>query len=266
MLILSGKVIVIPNFHFFMLKKLGQRVIYILIHPLVLLLIRFKVSPNVITTIGLIISSVAAVVFLIGAESGAREQLSYVGWGGALILFGGLFDMIDGRLARLGNMSTKFGALYDSVLDRYSELIMFFGITYFLIAHHYFLSSMFAFFALIGSMMVSYTRARAEGLGIDCSMGLMQRPERVVIIGLSALICGIVASFIGGDFSIYSEILHFPIFEAISIFTLPLAVVAILSNITAIRRLNHCRRVLKSQDGKHKKLSLEVEKERLKVS
>jgi phosphatidylglycerophosphate synthase len=69
--------------------------------------------------------------------------MSYVGWAGALILFAGLFDMLDGQVARLGNMSSAFGALYDSVLDRYSELIMFlvFVIT---VAHHYFISSLIA--------------------------------------------------------------------------------------------------------------------------
>jgi CDP-diacylglycerol--glycerol-3-phosphate 3-phosphatidyltransferase len=70
---------------------------------------------------------------------------------------------------------------------------MFLGICYFLVAHHYFISSLFAFIALIGSMMVSYTRARSEGLGIENKGGLMQRPERVVLVGTSAIACGITA-------------------------------------------------------------------------
>ena len=107
-----------------------------------------------------------AVIFIVGAEKGNRAICSYVGWAGALVLFAGLFDMLDGQVARLGNMSSTFGALFDSVLDRYSEFIMFLGICYYLVAHHYFISSLFAFIALIGSMMVSYTRARSEGLGI----------------------------------------------------------------------------------------------------
>jgi phosphatidylglycerophosphate synthase len=108
--------------------------------------------------------------------------------------------MLDGQVARLGNMSSPFGALYDSVLDRYSELILFLGICYYLVAHHYFLSSLFAFIGLIGSMMVSYTRARAEGLGIECKDGLMQRPERVIIVGVSALACGIASRWLGGNY------------------------------------------------------------------
>ena len=224
-----------------MLKVLGQQFIYTLINPLVQLLIKFKVSPNLITSMGLGINVLATIVFIIGAETAPRTDLSYVGWAGFLILFGGLFDMIDGRLARLGNMSTTFGALYDSVLDRYSELIMFFGICYYLISHDYFFSSMFAFVALVGSIMVSYTRARAEALGIDCSVGFMQRPERVIIIGLSAILCGVTAYILGGDYRIFSEFINYPIFEPIFVFITPMAIVAILANITALNRLNHCR-------------------------
>ena len=232
-----------------MLKVLGQQFIYTLINPLVQFLIKYKVSPNLITSIGLGINVLATIVFILGAETAPRTDLSYVGWAGFLILFGGLFDMIDGRLARLGNMSTTFGALYDSVLDRYSELIMFFGICYYLISHDYFFSSMFAFVALVGSIMVSYTRARAEALGIDCSVGFMQRPERVIIIGLSAILCGVTAYILGGDYRIFSEFINYPIFEPMFVFITPMAIVAILANITALNRLNHCRLELEKKEN-----------------
>src|ERR1700753_2576098 len=176
-------------------KKL-QLGIYKVINPLVRLLIRMGLTPNMVTTIGLVLNIGVAIIFISGAEEGRRGDLSYVGWAGGLILFAGLFDMLDGQVARLGNMSSTFGALFDSVLDRYSEMVMFLGICYYLIAHHYFLSSLFAFIALIGSMMVSYTRARSEGLGIQNKGGLMQRPERVVLTGVSAMACGITAHFI----------------------------------------------------------------------
>lgn len=88
-------------------------------------------------------------------------------------------------------MSSKFGALYDSVLDRYSELMTFFGICYYLSMKDYFFYAIIAFVALIGSLMVSYVRARAEGLGIECKVGFMQRPERVVLTSLGALFCGV---------------------------------------------------------------------------
>src|ERR1700749_5138286 len=168
-------------------RKNLQLGIYKIINPLVKLLIRMGLTPNMVTTIGLVLNIGVAIIFILGAEEGARGDLSYVGWAGALILFAGLFDMLDGQGARLGNMSSTFGALFDSVLDRYSELIMFLGICYYLVAYHYFFSSLFAFLAMIGSMMVSYTRARSEGLGIQNKGGLMQRPERVVLVGVSAI-------------------------------------------------------------------------------
>lgn len=229
------------------LRIVLQQLIYKVINPLVKFLIRMGFTPNAVTVVGLLLNVGVAVIFIIGAEEGNRGDLSYVGWAGALILFAGLFDMLDGQVARLGNMSSSFGALFDSVLDRYSELIMFLGICYYLIGHHYFLSSLLAFIALIGSMMVSYIRARAEGLGIACKDGLMQRPERVVTVALSAIACGITAHFIGGNYKFYIEGVHFQVFETISVFTVPLAVMAVLTNVTAIQRI---RDVKKSMDKK----------------
>ena len=167
------------------LRDTLQQIIYKVINPFVRVLIKLGLTPNGVTTIGLILNIGVAIIFIAGAEKTNRGDLSYVGWAGALILFAGLFDMLDGQVARLGNMTSSFGAMYDSVLDRYSEMIMFLGICYYLVSHHYFLSSLFAFIALIGSMMVSYTRARAEGLGVPLKGGLMQRPERVVMVGLT---------------------------------------------------------------------------------
>src|ERR1700744_1135505 len=211
--------------------------IYKVIDPVVKVFIKLGLTPNVVTTIGFVLNVGVAVIFIIGAEEGNRGDLSYIGWAGGLILFAGLFDMLDGQVARLGNMKSTFGALYDSVLDRYSELIMFLGICYYLVGHHYFLSSIFAFIALIGSMMVSYVRARAEGLGIECKGGLMQRPERIVTIGLCAILCGVSSYYIGGNYKLYIPGTKFYIFETISIFTFPVTLLAILTNITAINRL-----------------------------
>src|SRR5437868_3024963 len=204
--------------------------IYKVIDPFVKILIKIGLTPNAVTTIGFVLNVGVAVIFILGAEEGNRGDLSYVGWAGGLILFAGLFDMLDGQVARLGNMSSRFGALYDSVLDRYSELILFLGICYYLVAHHYFLSSLVAFIGMIGSLMVSYTRARPEGLGIECKDGLMQRPERVILIGVSALACGVASRWMGGNYKIHMPHSSFPIFETISIFTIPLTVMAILAN------------------------------------
>lgn len=222
--------------------------IYKIIDPFVRLLVKIGLTPNAVTVIGFILNIGVAAIFVIGAERSNRGDLSYVGWAGALILFAGLFDMLDGQVARLGKMSSSFGALLDSVLDRYSELFMFLGICYYLISHHYFMSSLFAFIGLIGSMMVSYTRARAEGLGIECKGGLMQRPERIVLIGTSALLCGIIAQYIGGDYKLYVKGIRYHVFETMSIFTLPITVLAVLTNITAYRRLMDAKKALDAKD------------------
>ena len=226
--------------------------IYKIIDPVVKLLIKVGLTPNAVTSIGFVLNIGVAVVFIIGAEEGNRGDLSYVGWAGGLILFAGLFDMLDGQVARLGNMKSIFGALYDSVLDRYSELIMFLGICYYLVAHHYFLSSIFAFIALIGSMMVSYVRARAEGLGVECKGGLMQRPERVVTIGLCAMLCGISSLYIGGDFKLFIPGVKFHVFETISIFTVPIVILAVLTNITAFKRLIDAKKSLLELEEENK--------------
>lgn len=224
--------------------------IYKIINPFVRLLIKIGFTPNKVTTTGLILNIGVAIIFIIGAEEGNRGDLRYVGWAGALILFAGLFDMLDGQVARLGNMKSTFGAMYDSVLDRYSEMVMFLGICYYLVGHHYFLSSLFAFIALIGSMMVSYTRARAEGLGVECKGGVMQRPERVVLIGVTALACGISSNFIGGDYKIFIPGIKYHIFETMTIFTLPIAVMAVLTNITAVKRLLDSKKALDEKDAR----------------
>lgn len=220
----------------------AQRIIYLIVDPVVGLLVKAGFTPNIITTVGLIINIIACVVFIYGGEQGDRGDLSYIGWGCGLVLFAGLFDILDGQVARKGNMSSRYGALYDSVLDRYSELIMFLGICYYLVSQDYLISSLFAFIALVGSMMVSYVRARAEGIGIECKGGLMQRPERIIIIGLSGIICGIVYASMGGSGKVVFW--GVMILETISIFTIPITIVAILSNITAIRRLLSSRNKL----------------------
>ena len=218
--------------------------IYRVIDPFVKVLIKIGLTPNAVTLIGFILNLGVAAVFIYGAEEGNRDDLSEVAWAGGLILFAGLFDMLDGQVARLGNMKSVFGALFDSVLDRYSELVMFLGICYYLVANHYFLSSIFAFVALIGSMMVSYVRARAEGLGVEVKGGLMQRPERVITIGLFALICGVTSQYIGGNYKLYVPGIKYHVFETMSLFTFPITILAVLTNITAFNRLLEAKKAL----------------------
>ncbi|RZK15338.1 MAG: DUF4833 domain-containing protein [Hymenobacter sp.] len=230
------------------LRNALQQGIYLVINPFVRLLIQVGFTPNAVTLTGLLLNMGVAVLFIVGGEASHRD-LRYVGWGGALILFAGLFDMLDGQVARLGNMKSAYGALYDSVLDRYSELFTFLGICYYLVAHHYFMSSLVGFFGLIGSMMVSYTRARAEGLGIECKGGLMQRPERVVLLGVSALACGVASHWLGDDYKLFVPGVPFHVFETLSIFTFPLTALAILANRTAIARLLEAKQALLRQEA-----------------
>ena len=209
-----------------------QQVIYKIINPLIKGMIKIGITPNFITTMGLVLNILAAVVLIYGGMYGATADFSYVGWAGGIILFAGLFDMMDGRVARIGNMTSKFGALYDSVLDRYSELFTLFGIFYYLILQNYLVGSIVAFLALIGSLMVSYVRARAEGLGIECKVGFMQRPERVVLISLGAIFCGVFGGI--------------TVFDPILILVVPVTAVAVFANVTAFVRLNHCYKVMKN--------------------
>jgi len=233
-------------------RDIAQKIIYIIIDPLVRGLVKIGVTPNMITFTGLLLNAVSCCVFIYGAICGERGDFSYVGWGGLIILLAGLFDMMDGQVARIGKMSSSYGALFDSVIDRYSELIVFFGICYYLILQGYFFSSLFAFVALIGSMMVSYIRARAEGLGIECKGGFMQRPERVVIVGAGALCCGLFYFFFG-EYKFFCSFASHPLFEPVLIFIIPLAFVAVFANITALGRLNHCRKVLQELDKERSK-------------
>ena len=228
-------------------RDIAQQMIYKIINPVVRCLIKLGVTPNIVTGTGLFFNIIAAIILIYGATNGERGNFSYVGWAGGVMLFAGLFDMLDGQVARMGKMTSKYGALFDSVLDRYSELVVLFGICYYLIFQGYFLSSMFGFIALIGSMMVSYIRARAEGLGIECKVGFMQRPERVILISAGAIFCGVFYHF-AGDYKLFVSWLPVPLFEPIIILVIPLVIVAVFSNVTAIGRLNYCRKVLKEEE------------------
>ena len=149
-----------------------------LLTPLIKIFSKGNINPNSFTLAGLIITSMAAVAFIMG----------HLRLGGFLILLGGLCDAIDGSLARFTHKATLYGALFDSAVDRYSEFVMFFGIVVYFVMIKDHSTSVVIFFALCGSIMVSYSRARAESLGFDSKVGIMQRPERIVFLGLGALI------------------------------------------------------------------------------
>lgn len=153
--------------------------------PVARALIRGGVHPNTITTLGTLV--------VIG--SGVAFGYGLIRLGGALLLISGLFDILDGQVARQGGKTTTFGAFYDSTLDRVGEGAVFTGlIFYFLIGP---LPDALrvravgaALVALVASLLVSYTRARAEGLGVECKVGIAARAERILLLGLPAMILG----------------------------------------------------------------------------
>nr|WP_232296253.1 CDP-alcohol phosphatidyltransferase family protein [Terriglobus sp. TAA 43] len=143
-----------------------------------------KISPNTLTFIGLIINIVAAFFFGYARGENAHRMFLYAG----LILIGaGLFDMVDGRVARQTNQVSVFGAFFDSVIDRYSDVAIFFGLLVYYARGNRFVYVVLVAFVMTASLMVSYTRARAEALIGSCKVGFMERPERIVLVILGAL-------------------------------------------------------------------------------
>lgn len=144
-----------------------------------------RISPNVLTFIGLVINVIAALFF--GFASADNNQPRLFLYAGLVIIGAGIFDMVDGRVARATNQVTIFGAFFDSVIDRYSDVALFFGLlVYYARANRFFYVVLVAF-VMISSVMVSYTRARAESLIPLCKVGFMERPERIVLVIIGAL-------------------------------------------------------------------------------
>jgi CDP-diacylglycerol--glycerol-3-phosphate 3-phosphatidyltransferase len=143
-----------------------------------------RISPNVLTFVGLIINTGAAVLFGFANENNYVRMFLYAG---LVIIGAGIFDMVDGRVARQTDQVTVFGAFFDSVIDRYSDVVLFFGLLVFYARGNRLFYVFLAAFVMITSLMVSYTRARAEALIGKCKVGFMERPERIVLIILGAL-------------------------------------------------------------------------------
>ncbi len=143
-----------------------------------------RISPNALTFIGLLINVGAA--FFFGFARG-DHAVRYFVYAGLTIIGAGVFDMVDGRVARQTNQVSVFGAFFDSVMDRYSDVAIFFGLlVYYARGNRLFYVGLVAF-VMTASVMVSYTRARAEALIGQCKVGFMERPERIVCVILGAL-------------------------------------------------------------------------------
>src|ERR1700687_3907322 len=138
-----------------------------------------RISPNALTFIGLLINVVAGILFGYARPENQRRMFLYAG---LVIIGAGIFDMVDGRVARATNQVTQFGGFFDSIIDRYSDVALFFGLlVYYARANRFFYVVMVAL-VMISSVMVSYARARAESLIPSCKVGFMERPERLVLL------------------------------------------------------------------------------------
>lgn len=156
-----------------MISKYGRQLVADPLARLVGWLHGIGVTPNALTYTGFILTVLSAVLIAFG----------WLRWGGVVLTFAALFDMLDGSLARLTEQSSRFGAFLDSTLDRYSEAATFFALAvYYLTVPESQLQLVLILLILIGSLMVSYTRARAEALNVQCKEGFLQRPERVVLV------------------------------------------------------------------------------------
>ncbi len=205
------------------MKLIGERIVngYLkLLTPVASILIYSRISPNLITLSGLILTFVAAYYFRRG---------SFLA-GGLLLALAGTFDTLDGRVARETGRISKFGAFFDSTIDRYSDVLVFLGLLLFFNRPYI---DILIIMAITGSLMTSYTRARAEGLGYSCKVGVMQRPERVTYIAAASVFDGIF----GGALSKAVNIEHALVVAAILF-------VAIMSNITVLQRIMHVRRLI----------------------
>lgn len=145
--------------------------------PLKTAVAKSGLNPNTLTWIALAISVIAAVAI----------ATNYLIIGGVLVLLSGLFDILDGATARLTNKVTRFGALLDSTFDRISDAALFLGLFILYLPSGASVEMVLILLALVGSFLTSYVRARAEGIGINCSVGLFTRAERIIILALGLL-------------------------------------------------------------------------------
>jgi CDP-diacylglycerol--glycerol-3-phosphate 3-phosphatidyltransferase len=215
-------------------KVVAKRVAHQLLDPVVRGMLAIGLQADHLTVLGFVLSLGAGFAFAIG-----RFQFA-----ATIALFAGLCDILDGQLARLGGRVTRFGAFFDSTLDRIAEAALYVGIAWYYMAqlvdmtvnpsrvianaeHNLYpltfaLTALNAMLALVGSFMVSYTRARAEGLGLECKVGWFERPERLVVL--------IVAGFFGLG----------PVIPGM------LIVLVVFSFATAIQRMAHVWKITRS--------------------
>lgn len=212
------------------MKLLGERIVnaYLkILTPVTRALISIKITPNLITAAGLVLTVVAAYFFRHG---------NFLA-GGLVMALAGTFDTLDGRVARETGKISKFGAFFDSTIDRYSDVLVFLGMLLFFGQSFI---DILIILAITGSLMTSYTRARAEGLGYSCKVGIMQRPERVTYLAAASVFDGIFGRAIDRIFGLEHTLVVAAIFF-----------VAIMSNLTVLQRIIHVRRLLSENNSSH---------------
>lgn len=182
------------------------------------LFISLKFTPNSLSFIALMLGLVAGILFAIAQPL----------WAGVVIILCGFFDLLDGQVAAKTDKKSLFGAIFDSTLDRYAEFFIYLGIAYYFRDHW---ALWLCFFTFFGSSMVSYTRARAEGLGMECQIGIMQRAERLGLLALGALFGSV-----------------FVVFDSVMIAVL--IAIAVISNFTAFQRIFHVKKMENMEKSK----------------
>jgi len=156
----------------------------VLLRTIVRWLALTKINPNVLTFMGLVVNAWAAFFFGYATAENQRKMFFYAG---LIIIGSGFFDLVDGEVARAQNRVTRFGAFFDSVVDRYSDASQFFGLLVFYARGDRFFYVVLTAYVIVSAIMVSYSRARAESLIGSCRVGFMERPERLVLVILGAL-------------------------------------------------------------------------------
>jgi CDP-diacylglycerol--glycerol-3-phosphate 3-phosphatidyltransferase len=160
------------------------RVCGVLLDAIVRMLALARINPNLLTVMGLVVNTYAA--FLFGYATGENQRRMFL-YAGLVIIGSGFFDLVDGRVARASNKVSLFGGFFDSVVDRYSDASLFFGLLVFYARGNRFFYVVLTALVMVSSIMVSYARARAESLIGTCRVGFMERPERLVLLIIGAL-------------------------------------------------------------------------------
>lgn len=206
-----------------LVTKSLERAYLSLVDPFVDWLLRRGVRPNTITTAGALLVAASAVGFAFG----------WVRLGGALLLLSGVVDTFDGQVARRGGMVSKFGAFYDSTLDRVGDGATFIGIAVFLLrapgVAWRIETAVLCMIAVLSSLLVSYARARAEGLGLECKVGIVQRAERLIAIGVPSVLVG------AGPNGVVLQVIT--------------GVLAVLSTVTVVQRFVYVYRLTEGETG-----------------